>query len=61
MTLVLHLSYLSLLIVSRMKSWLYARLSEDGEVLMFLENDGFSQRFGWGCDRINVSWQLNLS
>lgn len=35
-------------------------LSEDGQVLMPLDNYGFSQRFGWVNDRFGVSWQLNL-
>jgi len=36
-------------------------LSEDGGVLMPLNNYGFSQRFGWLNDRFGVSWQLNLA
>ena len=36
-------------------------LSEGGEVLMPLDNYGFSQRFGWVNDRFGVSWQLNLA
>ncbi|WP_328188210.1 VOC family protein [Marinobacter sp. OP 3.4] len=35
-------------------------LSEGGEVLMPLDDYGFSQRFGWVNDRFGVSWQLNL-
>lgn len=35
-------------------------LSEDGQVLMPLDNYGFSQQFGWTNDRFGVSWQLNL-
>jgi len=35
-------------------------LSEDGQILMPLDNYGFSQRFGWVNDRFGVSWQLNL-
>lgn len=35
-------------------------LSEDGEVLMPLDNYGFSKRFAWVQDRFGVSWQLNL-
>jgi predicted 3-demethylubiquinone-9 3-methyltransferase (glyoxalase superfamily) len=35
-------------------------LSEGGQVLMPLDNYGFSQRFGWLNDRFGVSWQLNL-
>ncbi len=36
-------------------------LSDGGEVLMPLDNYGFSQRFGWVNDRFGVSWQLNFS
>lgn len=35
-------------------------LSEGGQVLMPLNNYGFSKRFGWLNDRFGVSWQLNL-
>jgi len=35
-------------------------LSESGQVLMPLDNYGFSKRFGWVNDRFGVSWQLNL-
>jgi len=38
---------------------LYSVLSNGGEVLMPLDNYGFSQRFGWVNDRFGVSWQLN--
>ena len=34
-------------------------LSEEGEVLMPLDNYGFSSRFGWVKDPYNVTWQLN--
>jgi len=36
-------------------------LSEGGQVLMPLNDYGFSQRFGWVNDRFGVSWQLNLA
>ncbi len=36
-------------------------LSEGGQVLMPLDNYGFSRRFGWLNDRFGVSWQLNLA
>ena len=36
-------------------------LSESGDVLMPLDNYGFSQRFGWVNDRFGVSWQLNVA
>jgi predicted 3-demethylubiquinone-9 3-methyltransferase (glyoxalase superfamily) len=39
----------------------FAILSEGGEVLMPLDNYGFSQKFGWVNDRFGVSWQLNLA
>lgn len=35
-------------------------LAAGGQVLMPLNNYGFSQRFGWLNDRFGVSWQLNL-
>ncbi len=38
---------------------LYSVLSDGGEVLMPLDNYGFSRRFGWANDRFGVSWQLN--
>jgi len=36
-------------------------LSDGGEVLMPLDNYGFSERFGWINDRFGVSWQLNFA
>jgi predicted 3-demethylubiquinone-9 3-methyltransferase (glyoxalase superfamily) len=39
---------------------LFERLSDGGEVLMPLDEYGFSARFGWVTDRFGVSWQLNL-
>jgi predicted 3-demethylubiquinone-9 3-methyltransferase (glyoxalase superfamily) len=36
-------------------------LSEGGEVMMPLNNYGFSKRFGWLADRFGVSWQLNVA
>ena len=39
----------------------FERLSAAGEVLMPLDDYGFSRRFGWVNDRFGVSWQLNLS
>ena len=38
----------------------YNQLSSGGQVLMPLDNYGFSQKFGWVKDRFGVSWQLNL-
>lgn len=38
----------------------FAQLSAGGEVLMPLDDYGFSARFGWVNDRFGVSWQLNL-
>ncbi len=35
-------------------------LTQGGQVLMPLDNYGFSQRFGWVNDRFGVSWQLNF-
>ncbi len=39
----------------------FEKLSEDGQVMMPLDNYGFSQKFGWAADKYGVSWQLNLS
>lgn len=39
---------------------LYTKLSENGKVMMPLENYGFSQKFGFVEDQYGVSWQLNL-
>jgi predicted 3-demethylubiquinone-9 3-methyltransferase (glyoxalase superfamily) len=38
----------------------FAQLASDGQVLMPLDNYGFSKKFGWVNDRFGVSWQLNL-
>ena len=42
-------------------SRVFAVLSEGGQVLMPLDDYGFSTRFGWVADRFGVSWQLNLA
>lgn len=39
---------------------LFAKLSENGKVMMPLNNYGFSTKFGFVEDRFGVSWQLNL-
>ncbi|MCY1271925.1 3-demethylubiquinone-9 3-methyltransferase [compost metagenome] len=39
----------------------FGALSQGGEVLMPLDDYGFSRRFGWLNDRFGVSWQLNLA
>jgi predicted 3-demethylubiquinone-9 3-methyltransferase (glyoxalase superfamily) len=39
---------------------LFARLSQDGQVLMPLDQYPFSQRFCWINDKFGVSWQLSL-
>lgn len=39
---------------------LFARLSENGKVLMPLDAYSFSKKFGWLEDRFGVSWQLNF-
>jgi predicted 3-demethylubiquinone-9 3-methyltransferase (glyoxalase superfamily) len=38
----------------------FAKLSQDGQVLMPLDRYPFSAKFGWVSDRFGVSWQLNL-
>ena len=40
---------------------LYSALSNAGQVLMPLDDYGFSKQFGWVNDRFGVSWQLNLA
>jgi len=37
-----------------------AQLAEQGNILMPIDNYGFSRRFTWVNDRYGVSWQLNL-
>ena len=39
---------------------LAAILGKDGEVMMPLDNYGFSRMFTWLSDRYGVSWQLTL-
>ena len=39
----------------------FSRLLAGGNVLMPLDNEGFSTEFGWVKDRFGPSWQLNLS
>lgn len=39
---------------------LFESLSDGGQVMMPLDNYGFSQKFGWVADRYGVFWQLNL-
>ncbi|HSI82965.1 MAG: VOC family protein [Candidatus Methylacidiphilales bacterium] len=38
----------------------FGLLSDGGEVLMPLDNYGFSEKFCWINDRFGVSWQLSL-
>ena len=39
---------------------LYEKLSEEGGILMPLDNYAFSKKFGWIVDQFGVSWQLTL-
>lgn len=39
----------------------FAKLAENGQVLMPVDNHGFSKRFGWVQDAFGVSWQLNFN
>lgn len=39
---------------------LFEKLSENGQILMPIDNYGFSKKFGWINDRFDVSWQLDL-
>jgi predicted 3-demethylubiquinone-9 3-methyltransferase (glyoxalase superfamily) len=38
----------------------FARLAEDGQVLMPLGDYGWSTRFGWVKDRFGIAWQLDV-
>ncbi|MBB5702504.1 putative 3-demethylubiquinone-9 3-methyltransferase (glyoxalase superfamily) [Ochrobactrum daejeonense] len=38
----------------------FEKLSDGGEILMPLDDYGFSKRFAWIKDKYGVSWQLNL-
>lgn len=38
----------------------FSNLSSGGQVMMPLDDYGFSRRFGWVVDSFGVSWQLNL-
>lgn len=39
----------------------FQTLAEGGQIMMPLDNYGFSSRFGWLADRFGVSWQLNVA
>lgn len=39
---------------------LYQKLSDGGQVMMPIDDYGFSKKFGWTADKFGVSWQLNL-
>lgn len=38
----------------------YEALAEGGQLLMPIDDYGFSRRYAWLNDRFGVSWQLNL-
>lgn len=40
---------------------LFSNLADEGEVLMPLDDYGFSTRYGWVEDRFGVAWQLDLA
>lgn len=40
---------------------LFSILSENGKIMMPIDNYGFSQKFGFIEDQFGVSWQLNLN
>ena len=39
---------------------LFEKFSDGGQIMMPLDDYGFSKRFGWTTDKFGVSWQLNL-
>lgn len=39
---------------------LNSKLSENGFVMMPMDNYGFSKKFTWVADKFGISWQLNL-
>ena len=39
---------------------LVQKLSEEGQVVMPLDDYGFSKLFAWVADKFGVSWQLNM-
>lgn len=39
---------------------LFTKLSENGKIMMPLNNYGFSQKFGFVEDKFGISWQLNF-
>ncbi len=39
---------------------LFTKLSENGKIMMPLNDYGFSQKFGFVEDKFGISWQLNL-
>ena len=40
---------------------LFSKLSEEGKIMMPLNNYGFSKKFGFIEDKFGISWQLNLN
>ncbi len=38
----------------------FAKLSQDGQIHMPLDEYPFSKKYGWVSDKFGVSWQLNL-
>ncbi|NGM88748.1 VOC family protein [Parapusillimonas sp. SGNA-6] len=38
----------------------FHQLAEGGQILMPVDNYGFSKKFAWVQDRFGVSWQLNV-
>jgi predicted 3-demethylubiquinone-9 3-methyltransferase (glyoxalase superfamily) len=39
---------------------LFSKLSQDGQIMMPLDQYPFSKKFGWIADKFGVSWQLSL-
>ena len=40
---------------------LFEQIAADGQVLMPLDDYGFSTCFGWAADRYGMSWQIGVA
>ena len=51
--------YINIASVSELRS-VFTKLSENGKILMPIDNYGFSKCYAWVQDKFGVSWQLNV-